>query len=187
MKRTIEREAFLQKRPCHFGPVEVVANLFCGSAAEALDMARAPIQVDTLIPLNDLDPCIWDTGFRGEILYFPISDYGTLPDDVLSDLSEKVLDRLRSGKKVGVFCLGGHGRTGYVASVILGRLGCEDPIQFLRSHYCKSAVESYAQIQHIAEVLGNPKLAKKHKPHSLADRFADWYPYDYGFHEFFNK
>lgn len=146
----------MRENSCHCGPVEVIRNLFCGSALEALDMVCAPIWVDTLVPLNDLDASIWDLGFRGEILYYPISDYGTLPDDVLDDLIFKVLERLKSGKKVGIFCLGGHGRTGYVAAALLGRLGCEDPIRFLRSNYCKNAVESFAQIQHIAEFLDNP-------------------------------
>lgn len=184
MKRKISSDAFAQYPACHVGPVEVIDNFFCGSASEALDMVRPPIQVDTLVPLNDLNPSVWDMGFRGEILYYPIFDYGTLPDNVLSDLSAKVLARLSAGKKVGLFCLGGHGRTGYVAAVILGQLGYKDPIQFLRSHYCENAVESSAQVEHIAHLLGNPILAKKHRPHRSTGRFAEQYLYDYGFNRF---
>ncbi|RFZ76109.1 hypothetical protein DS742_25380 [Lacrimispora amygdalina] len=151
------------KTPCHIGPVEVSKNLFCGSEAESFAMAEAPIQVDTLVPLNDLNPKIWDKGFRGEILYYPIHDYGTLPDDVLDALISKILDRLSHNKKVGLFCMGGHGRTGYIASIVLGKLGHKDPIAFLRTNYCKQAVESNAQIQHIADVLDRPELVEKYK------------------------
>jgi hypothetical protein len=70
---------------------------------------------------------------------------------------------LSSDKRVGLFCQGGHGRTGYVASVVLGKLGYEDPIQFLRSRYCRRAVETDAQIRHIAAVLGKPGLISKHE------------------------
>lgn len=146
--------------PCHVGPVEVIRNLFCGSSDEALDMASERIRVDTLIPLNDLDAAIWNLGFRGEILYCPIEDYRTLPDDVLNDLVSKILDRLSHGKKIGLFCMGGHGRTGYVASIVLGKLGYDDPIGFLRSNYCSKAVESNEQIRHIAEILEKPELAR---------------------------
>jgi len=118
------KKTYFSEPSCHIGPVEVIENLFCGSEYEALTMA-VPIQVDTLIPLNSLDAAIWDLGFRGEILYYPIKDYGSLPNDVLDDLISKILDRLSSGKKVGLFCMGGHGRTGYVASVVLGKLGYE--------------------------------------------------------------
>lgn len=145
--------------PCHEGPVEVTSNLFCGSAEESLTMAS---RLDTLIPLNDLDAKIWDSGFRGEILYYPIKDFGILPNDVLDDLVTKILFRLNANKKVGLFCLGGHGRTGYIASIVLGRRGHEDPIQFLRSNYCINAVESSEQVRHIADVLGKPELAEKY-------------------------
>lgn len=95
-------------------------------------------------------------------MYYPIPDYEVLPTDVLNRLVSKILCRLKYGKKIGLFCFGGHGRTGYVASVVLGKLGYEDPIGFLRQHYCKRAVESSAQILHIAEVLGKPKLAENY-------------------------
>jgi len=173
------KHAHISGPSCHIGPVEVIENLFCGSEAEALAMESASIRVDTLIPLYVLDADIWDLGFRGEILYYPIKDYETLPNDVLDDLVSKILDRLSSGKKVGLFCMGGHGRTGYVASVVLGKLGYDDPIEFLRSNYCKEAVESSSQIWHIAEALGKQELVEKYDAQSrfegLDDFLADYY------------
>ena len=175
-----------QKPPCHSGPVEVIENLFCGSGEESLNMVSAPVKVDTLIPLHDLGAEIWHLGFRGEILYCPIRDYGTLPDDVLEALTSKILDRLSRGKKVGLFCVGGHGRTGYVASVVLGKLGHEDPIQFLRSKYCRNAVESDSQILHIAEILEKPELVEKYAGMNAFDGIGGLWPdyfmsrYDFG-------
>lgn len=162
-KRKKNANRRMHARVCHTGPVEVTKNLFCGSEKEALVMAVPPIQVDILAPLNDLDAKVWDLGFRGEILYCPIRDFGKLPDDVLEPFLSRILDRLSSNKKVGLFCVGGHGRTGYIASIVLGRLGYQDPIGFLREHYCKEAVESNEQVQHIVAVLGRPELAEKYK------------------------
>ena len=96
-------------RPCHTGPVEVIDNLLCGSMREA-DAMVVSHQADVLVPLESLDGRIWDLGFRGEILYYPIPDFETLPTDVLEELVSKVLLRLRQKKRVGIFCFGGHGR-----------------------------------------------------------------------------
>lgn len=166
---------------CHVGPVEVIKNLFCGSVDEAFDMASAQIRVDTLVPLHSLDASIWSLGFRGEILYYPIEDYGTLPEDILNELVSKIIDRLGHGKKIGLCCLGGHGRTGYVASVVLGKLGYEDPIGYLRSNYCRCAVESVAQIQHIAKVLEKPELVQVYgaKNEDVYDLYEDFNEYDF--------
>ena len=124
-------------------PVEIVPGLILGSlrGLNAI-LDRKP---DVLFPLDRLPGWVWDTGFRGEIVYYPIMDYCALPDDVLDRLVAAVLDRLQAGKKAAVFCIGGHGRTGYVAACVLHRLGKENPIDFLRRNYSPSAVESEEQ------------------------------------------
>ena len=170
------------KQPCHVGPVEVIQNLFCGSMDESIEMVTSA-RVNTLVPLESLSAKIWDLGFRGEILYYPIHDFEVLPTDVLEELVAKILLCLDKGKKVGIFCQGGHGRTGYVASVILGKLGVEDPIRFLRKHYCKKAVESNIQIEHIAKVLDKPELAERYaSPNVVSGLFNispyPWWGYD---------
>jgi len=100
---------------------------------------------DVLVPLDRLPGYVWETGFRGEILYYPITDYCVLPSDVLAKLVDAVTERLRKGKRVALFCIGGHGRTGYVAACVLHRLGVQNPIDFLRRNYSFSAVESEEQ------------------------------------------
>ena len=167
--------------PCHEGPVEVIPNLYCGSMNESILMASPPVQVDVLVPLDSLDPEIWKTGFRGEIIYCPIEDYGILTEDILKGLILKLLDRLKERKKVGIFCYGGHGRTGYIAAILLGKLGYQDPIAYLRKHYCRQAVESTSQIYHIAEVLGQPELFSRYvQQNRLSFLYGAQY---YGFEE----
>ena len=106
--------------------------------------------VDVLVPLDSLTGNVWDTGFRGEILYCPIPDFGVLPDDVLERLVSDITERLDAGKRMGMFCIGGHGRTGYVAACVLKRRSVENPIAYLHRHYCQNAVESDEQREAIA-------------------------------------
>lgn len=124
-------------------PAEIVPGLILGSlrGLRAI-LAMGP---DVLFPLDRLPGWIWDEGFRGEIVYYPISDYEVLPDDVLEELVDAILGRLRAGERAAVFCVGGHGRTGYVAACVLARLGQERPIPFLRENYSPKAVESEEQ------------------------------------------
>lgn len=124
-------------------PVEIVPGLILGSL-RALN-AMLDMKPDVLFPLDRLPGWIWDTDFRGEIVYYPIVDYCALPDDVLEQLVAAVLDRLQAGKRVAIFCIGGHGRTGYVAACVLHQLGKENPGAFLKQNYSPSAVESEEQ------------------------------------------
>ena len=109
--------------------------------------------VNVLVPLDSMSGGIWDTDFRGEILYCPITDYGVLPDDMLERLVENIIKRLDdniikrldNGKRLGMFCISGHGRTGYVAACVLKRRGVKNPIAYLHTHYCRNAVESDGQ------------------------------------------
>lgn len=161
----------LSRPPCHVGPVEIVPNLFLGSGSEALQMPA--MGVTTLIPLNSLNGAIWDKGFRGEILYYPTKDYEVLPRDVIESLANTIVTRLDRNEKIGLFCLGGHGRTGYVAAIVLGKIGYADPIEYVRTRYCKEAIESNAQIKQIADVLQLPELYEKYKQ-AFQKSYAAW-------------
>lgn len=177
-KRKIYWLSDRNETPCHTGPLQIVKNLFCGSEREFLRAAKEQAFVDTMVPLCGLDGEIWKLGFRGEILYYPIEDFGVLPDAVLDGLVTKVLERLRAGRKVGLFCMGGHGRTGYIASIILGKLGHRDPIEYLRGHYCSKAVESSNQVHHIAKYLKKPELTHRHDA-SVFSRLDLWEQVDF--------
>lgn len=153
--------SYPKKKACHVGPIEIVPNLWIGSMRESAKMRD--MGVKTLIPLDSLRGNVWDMGWRGEILYYPIDDFSTLPKDVAIQAVNEIVARLDLKISVGIFCQGGHGRTGYLTSLVLGRLGYEDPINFLRQNYCTEAVESASQIRQIADIIGNPKLLETYK------------------------
>ena len=127
---------------------EVAPGLILGRLAELDDILE--MRPDVLVPLARLEGDVWDRGFRGEILYCPVTDRGVLPDDVLDGLVESIMERLGSGKRVALFCIGGHGRTGYIGACVLYRLGHADPVAYLWKHYSVMAPESDAQFAAIS-------------------------------------
>ena len=124
-------------------PVEIVPGLILGSFHRLDEILN--MKPDVLFPLDRLPGWIWGFGYRGEIVYYPVTDYGILPDDVLDRLVDELLAKLQAGKKIALFCIGGHGRTGYVASCVLHMLGTKRPISFLRDQYSEKAVETLEQ------------------------------------------
>lgn len=166
--------------PCHTGPVEVYPRILVGSLSESIKMANEH-KVDILVPLDSLHGDVWDKGWRGEIHYVPVRDMSILPRDVLLREIDYLLQKYAEGKSIGVFCIGGHGRTGYFASVLLGRLGVQDPIKLLREKYCSKVLETKEQIKEVAEVLGRPELEKYEPAKTIISGFS-YYDYwdDYG-------
>ncbi|MBI5075572.1 MAG: hypothetical protein HZB62_10475 [Nitrospirae bacterium] len=62
--------------------------------------------------------------------------------------------RLRMGKDalhVMVCCVGGHGRTGTALAILAALTGVapDDPVTFIRSHYCSRAVETKSQCRYV--------------------------------------
>lgn len=125
-------------------PKEIYPGLILGGINDLDAMLR--MRPDALVPLDRLPGRVWQTGFRGEILYYPITDGEVLPDDVLDQLIAAIVDRIRADRRVAVFCLGGHGRTGYVATCALFMLGVVEPMPFLWERYSAAAVETELQM-----------------------------------------
>jgi hypothetical protein len=64
-------------------------------------------------------------------------------------------NQLHDGKTVHVGCIGGHGRTGTVLSAIVAEVSdTKDAIQWVRTHYCKKAVESKEQVKFLMKHYG---------------------------------
>ena len=83
---------------------EIVPGLILGSVNDVEQMVE--MGADVLVPLAYLESSVWNTDFRGEILYCPIKDRGVLPFDVLRTIVLKILIRLDQKKKVALFTEG---------------------------------------------------------------------------------
>ena len=153
---------------------EIIPGLLLGGVRDAGQMARKG--ADVLVPLAFLDSGIWQTGFRGEILYYPIPDRGVLPDDVLRSLVDRIVACLDGGKKVGLFCGAGHGRTGYVAACVLARKGIKDPIGYLRRYYSEQAVETDKQTNEVLAYARSLR-AEQISAEGLGENFFEYRPY----------
>lgn len=70
-----------------------------------------------------------------------------------------------------IYCAGGHGRTGTVASIIASLAGLvpQDtcPVEWLRSVYCSHAVESNEQLDYIEAITGRKVTATAYKQPSF--------------------
>jgi protein-tyrosine phosphatase len=64
-----------------------------------------------------------------------------------------VLDRARAGRRVEVGCLGGHGRTGTALACLAIMTGhpAHDSVDWVRTAYCASAVETPEQETFVAQ------------------------------------
>ena len=160
--------AWPEVKPCHKNPTildfpGVPGKLLLGKASHYDAFVKAG--VNTFYPLDDLSGRVWDSGFRGTIRYYPIADYCALPADVYQRVVEDILFDLTKGYNAGVCCTGGHGRTGYVAAGVIGKLlPVDDPVKYLRKNYCDHAVESQDQLDSIATYLDRPQIAQDNKP-----------------------
>ena len=162
---------------CH-KPTEIIPNLYLCKERQVKDLVKEK-KIDVLVPLAELDGEIWNTGFCGEVLYYPIEDYGVLPQSILKRCVTDIISRLKA-KKVAIFCLGGHGRTGYVAACVLGKLGYDDPIRTVRNKYCKSAIECNEQVESIATFLNKPHLKETYHMANYGYRYGGYGGYGYG-------
>ncbi len=69
-----------------------------------------------------------------------------------------VAQSIHENKSIHVGCIGGHGRTGMFLAALVAYLEVDDdPIAYVRKHYCDRAVESVAQINYLHKEFGCPK------------------------------
>lgn len=97
---------------------------------------------------------------REEVLFY-IAD-GTAPSNAeeFKRMIVWVAEQIIAGKKVHAGCIGGHGRTGtFLAALVTHMTGIEDSIAYVRSNYCKKAVESTTQVDFLNKHYGIKKIA----------------------------
>jgi hypothetical protein len=96
-----------------------------------------------------------------------------------------LVEQLNTGKKIHVGCQGGHGRTGVVLSAMAAVMGIEDATNYVRTHYCKKAVESKEQVDFLAKHFGIKPVAPTkdsyvHSPskgkHKKGSKDIEWEP-----------
>lgn len=171
-------------KECHYGrmPVFDIGNamVYAGRLFTLLSFR----DWDCLLPLSDgysmekpEPPLRWN-GKAKELFperVFRVKSIPTIqigwPDGGVPDLDESwwlaVLEGLRTKVKgkVGIGCYGGHGRTGTALSCLIGLTDLldwdDDPVEWVREHYCSEAVETKAQIDYIEKITG---LVVKAKP-----------------------
>lgn len=94
---------------------------------------------------------------EGHAIHYRITDMKA-PDNPaeFKQLIEWLAARIESGDKVHIGCIGGHGRTGTVLAALVAVMQSDepDPVEYVRSNYCKKAVESQVQFDFLAKHFG---------------------------------
>lgn len=144
---------------------EEEVRLFLKSSSQTVDA-----EVDVFIDLTSNEPSgpYVPKHLRS---YLP-EDYGELEDwcvgwkvidgNIGSDaLVDFALSLIADGKTIGFGCIGGHGRTGWLACRLYKALtGCtgDEAVDFVRTNYCSKAVETQKQMDNLGSTRG-PRYA----------------------------
>ncbi len=126
--------------------------------------------MDVVIPLEQKLPAKIGQVFT--VMPCPWVDHQGPPPGFREFLLDQVIPVLAEGKKVIVYCIGSHGRTGtFLASLIaLLEPEIEDPIAAVRERHCQKAIESRAQAEYIFALKGEelPDIYDKQFPSFVA-------------------
>lgn len=154
-KTSLGSDVYIDKHNCH-KVTEIYPNFFLGGREQITDIIINGKKFDVLVPLDSLDPIIWKymNPYKTEIFFFPCPDYGILNEKCLNYLVKHILKFIKKRKKTALFCLGGHGRTGYIAACVLGKLGIKNPVDVIRNNYCQHTIETYEQMLEVQEYTG---------------------------------
>lgn len=140
----------------HTHPPLPVGNgkVIYGGNGEHPVLEDADVYVALDYPPNDTKFYPWHG--KSILIHFKMTD-GQPPKDTteFKNLIGWLSDQLDAGKKVHVGCIGGHGRTGTVFTALVAhRKASDDPIAYVRDHYCKRVVETMAQVNYLVEEWG---------------------------------
>ena len=96
----------------------------------------------------------------GASFCFPITD-GNVPTSVEEtiQLVDYLAENLKAGKKIHIGCVGGHGRTGLILSILVFVMtGNKNATEYVRKNYCEKAVETTTQINWLHKHWGIEKV-----------------------------
>lgn len=115
----------------------------------------------------------WNKGIE---FLFRIQDM-SVPQDVneFNKLIEYIITELHNDKKVFCGCIGGHGRSGLVLSVLVKKMmGIDDAITYVRKNYCKKVVESQEQINWLYKHYGITKVKPSKQSYANNNTYTSW-------------
>lgn len=69
-------------------------------------------------------------------IHFPIQDHGIVDDNTIIKFVGDLISWINKGEKIYMHCLGGHGRTGTIVSLLLSKLYSLDG--YLAMEYCQA-------------------------------------------------
>jgi len=79
-------------------------------------------------------------------IHHGVRDYGTPRRKPWLALLDRIIQELKAGEEVAIYCGGGHGRTGMLLGSLIAVLEPEmDPAQAVRERYCFEAIENPRQ------------------------------------------
>jgi len=99
------------------------------------------------------DP-LWQPPWVYQQLAWP--DFGVPGDPgLVRRVLRALLDRARTGQRVEIGCLEGHGRTGTALACLVGLTGqsADEAVTWVRVTYCEQAIETDEQEEFVARVL----------------------------------
>jgi len=133
-------------------------RLFLGSSG-----VTVPIEVDVYVRLTTNEPdkpyvpdwlksYLPETEDKEWLVSWEVRDGTAGPDELV----EFCLNVIKAGLQLGFGCVGGHGRTGWLACRIIKALTTmtgDEAVGYLRKNYCEKAVETDSQAADLGMIL----------------------------------
>ena len=132
--------------PEHRGKIAIKVGDYEIYAAGTRDLRPEDYEgFDLVIPLEPDFRCF--LGQEVNIMWCPWRDMSEPPKGFEDMLPERVIPALSAGKKILVYCIGSHGRTGTFIASLIALLEPEtpDPIAAVRERHCAKSVETLSQ------------------------------------------
>ncbi len=182
-KKNISSNTFTKTEPpCHIGPcyITTIGNVdfYAGSALEVKDnddgyfdliisLGHKLTQHSKTIEVMETNSELVESIMPEELFDVPATPRICMKwEDHSVPLMDRkwwvdffeAFSRVKVSMKVGVHCVGGHGRTGTFMAILGNYAGelqkGEDPVQWIRDVYCHKAVESKSQLDYVEKITG---------------------------------
>ena len=153
------------EKPCHEGSVKLFKDpqtgiwVSGGGVQRGVEIGFGDLAI-ALVP-DSTGFEIQTEGFEAKFIkprpriYIPWADFD-IPNLFAEDWKNVVKEVRRLKKNTVVYCMGGHGRTGTALAILAVLMGVKtkNPVEYVRTNYCKEAIETEEQIKYIEYVTG---------------------------------